>query len=65
MVKNGQDLVDHRTLESGVSYKLFDKLSRLIKWYLHAASGGIIFGLTASLLCIVDIWILGDHCSCT
>ena len=56
MVKNGRDLVDHRTLESGVSYhKLFDKLSRLIEWYLHAASDGIIFGLMASLLCIFDM----------
>ena len=34
------------TLKSGVSHKSFDKLSRLIEWFLHADSDGIIFGLT-------------------
>ena len=55
MVKNEWGLIDHRTLKSGVSQKWFDELSRLIEWFLHADSDGIIFGLTASLLCTVDI----------
>ena len=47
MVKNGRGLIDHVTLKSGVSRKWFDKLSRLIEWFLHADSDGIIFDLTA------------------
>ena len=56
MVKNGPDLLDHGTLKSGVSHQWFDKLSRLIEWFLNVAfSDGIIFGLTTNLLCIFDI----------
>ena len=40
IVKNGQGLIDHGTLESGVSDKLFDELSRLIEWFVHADSDG-------------------------
>ena len=29
MAKNGRGLIDHSTLKSGVSHKLFDELSRL------------------------------------
>ena len=35
--------------------KSFDELSRLTERFLHADSDGIIFGLTANLLCIFDI----------
>ena len=55
MVKNGQGLIHHGTPKSGVSHKPFAELSRLVEWFLHADSDGIIFGLTASLLCIFDI----------
>ena len=34
MVKNGQGLIDHGTLKSGVSHKWFDELSRSIEWFL-------------------------------
>ena len=50
MAKNGQGLIDSGTLKSGVSHKSFNELSRLIEWFLHADSDGIIFGLTVSLL---------------
>ena len=49
MVKNGWGLIDHGTLKSGVSHK-----NDLIR-FLHADSDGIIFVLTANLLCIFDI----------
>ena len=55
MVKNGRGRIDHGALKSGVSHKSFDELSRLIEWFLHADNDGIIFGLTANLLCIFDI----------
>ena len=55
MVKNGWGLIDHGTLKSSVSHKWFDELSRLTEWFLHADSDGIIFGLAANLLCILDI----------
>ena len=51
MFKNGRGFIDNGTLKSGVSCKWFDELSRFI---LHADSDGIIFGLTANLLCIFD-----------
>ena len=54
MVKNGWGLIDHGTFKSGVSHKWFDELSRLNERFLH--SDGIIFGLTANLLCIFDIY---------
>ena len=38
--ENGQGLIDHGTLESGVSDKWFDKLSRLIEWCVHTDSDG-------------------------
>ena len=45
MVKNGRGLIDHGfTLKLGVSHKWFDKLSKLIEWFLHADSDGIMFG---------------------
>ena len=40
MVKNGQGLIDHGPLESGVYHNWFDELSRLIEWFVHAGSGG-------------------------
>ena len=55
MVKDGQDLLDQGTIKSCVSHKWFDEMSRLIEWYLHGDSDGLIFGLTANLLCIFDI----------
>ena len=58
MLKNGQDLLDHGILNSGVSHKFFDELSRLVLQFLHADSDWIIFGLTTNLLCIIDIcWV--------
>ena len=38
MLKNGQDLLDHGILNSGVSHKFFDELSRLVLQFLHADS---------------------------
>ena len=55
MVKTWWGLIDHGTLGSGASHKWFDELSKLIGWFLHADSDGIIFGLTTSLLFIFDI----------
>ena len=49
MVKNGWGLIDHETLKQGVSHKWFDELRRLIKWFLHADSDGIIFYSTLYL----------------
>ena len=49
VVKNGQGLNDRGTLKPGVSHKWFDELSRLIEWFLHADSDGIIFCSTLSL----------------
>ena len=43
MVKNWWGLIDHETFMSDVSHKWFDELNRLIEWFLHADSGGIIF----------------------
>ena len=48
MREHGQKLgglIDHGALKSGVSYKWFDELSRLIEWFLHADIDGIILGL--------------------
>ena len=53
-VNNGQDLLDHGTLKSGVSHKWFDKSSWLIEWFLHADSDWIVYGLRTSLLCILS-----------
>ena len=47
--------IDHGTLKSGVSHKWFDELSILIKWFLHADSDGIIFGLMASPIYFVSL----------
>ena len=44
MLKNGQNLLDHETLKSGVSHKWFDESSRLIEWFWHADSDWINFG---------------------
>ena len=55
MIKNGWDLLDLETLESGVFPKWFDELSGLIEWYLDADSDGITVGLLANVLCIFDI----------
>ena len=52
--QNGWGFLNHRTLKSGLSHKWFDKLSRLIEWFLHADSDEM-FGLMANLLCIFDI----------
>ena len=65
MIKNGQDLLDHWTLKSGVSHKCFDELSRLVIRFLHADSDLIIFDLTTNLLCIFDIfWVSTASCTC-
>ena len=55
MIKNGWDLLDLETLESGVFPKWFDELSGLVEWYLDADSDGITVGLLANVLCIFDI----------
>ena len=65
MFKNRRDLIDHGTLKSGVSHNWFDELNRSIKWFFHADSDGISFSLMVNLLCVSDIEMLGDHCSCT
>ena len=54
-----------KTLISGVLHKWFDELSRLIEWYLHADSDGIIFGLIAQYALYLWHLMLGFHCSCT
>ena len=43
VVKNGQSVKDRRILKPGISHKWFDELSRLIEWFLHDDSDGIIF----------------------
>ena len=48
IVKDGEDFWSWG-FKSGVFHKWFDKLSRLIEWYLHADSNGIIFGLIDNL----------------
>ena len=50
-----RDLIDHWTLKSCVFHKWFDELSRVIECFLCTDSDGIIFVLTANLLCIFDI----------
>ena len=55
MVKNEWGVIDHGTLKSGVLCKWFDELDRLSELILHADSDGIMFGLTANLLCVFDI----------
>ena len=55
MVKNEWGLIDHWALQWGVSHNWFDELSRLIEWFLHANSDGILFGLTDNLLSVFDI----------
>ena len=52
MVKNGWGLIVHGTLKSGVYHKWFDEMNRLIKWFLHADSDWMIFGLMANLFLI-------------
>ena len=49
VVKNGRDLKDRGILKPGISHKWFDELSRLIEWFLHADSDGIIFYSTLNL----------------
>ena len=46
VIKNGQGL---ETLKPGISHKWFDELNRLIEWFLHADSDGIIFYSTLYL----------------
>ena len=48
VVKTGQGLKVRGTLKFGVSHKWFDEFSRLIEWFLHADSDGI--------LCILYLW---------
>ena len=55
MLKNGRELLDHRTLKSGVSHKWFDESSRLVEWFLHPDSDWIISGLTTNIPFIFDI----------
>ena len=49
ILKNGRYLKDQGTLVPGVSHKWLDELSRLIEWFLHADSDGIIFFSTLYL----------------
>ena len=42
VVKNEQGLKDRGTLKPGTSHKWFDELSRLIEWFVHADSDGIL-----------------------
>ena len=49
MVKNWWGLIDHETFMPDVFHKWFDALNRLIEWFLHADSGGIIFYSTLYL----------------
>ena len=42
VVENGRGLKDRGNLKPGISYKWFDELSRLIEWFLHADSNGIL-----------------------
>ena len=42
MVRNGWGRIDHGSRKC-LSHKWFDDLSRLIKWFLHADSDGIVF----------------------
>ena len=49
VVKNGWDLKDRGSLKPGISQKWFGELSRLIIWFLHANSDGIIFCSTLYL----------------
>ena len=53
--KLGETFLDHETLKSGVFPKWFGEWSRLIEWYLDVDSDGIIFGLIANILCILDM----------
>ena len=52
IVKNAWGHIDHGTLKSGVSHKLFDELRRLTERFFHVDSDGIIFGFTTNLLCV-------------
>ena len=56
MVKNWPGFRDHGSLKLDVSHKWFDKLSRVIEWFLCTDSDGIVFGLTSNLLYIFDIY---------
>ena len=42
VVKNEQGLKDRGTLKPGTSHKWFDELSRLIEWFVHVDSDGIL-----------------------
>ena len=43
VVKNGWGLKDCGTLKLGIYHKWFDELNRLIEWFLHDDSDGMIF----------------------
>ena len=43
VVKNEWGLKDRGTLNPGMSHNWFDELRKLIEWFLHADSNGIIF----------------------
>ena len=58
VLKNWWDLLDHGTLEAGVSHKWLDESSKFTELFLHADNDWIIFALTTSLLCIFDICLL-------
>ena len=47
--------IDYDALKSGVSHKWFIELSRLIEWFLHTDSDGIVFVFMANLLLIFGI----------
>ena len=40
MVKKGGGSTNHGTLNTGLSHKLFDELSRFIEWFLCTESDG-------------------------
>ena len=42
VVKIGRGLKDYGSLKPGLSHKWFDELSRLIEWFWHADSDGIL-----------------------
>ena len=55
MMEKGWGFTDHGTLKLGVFHKWFDKLSRLIEWYLYTGSDGYPLKLP-------KFAVLGCHC---
>ena len=53
VVKNEQGLKDCGILKPGILHKWFDALIRLIEWFLHADSDGIIWRQNLLILSLV------------